>query len=100
MAKSGAVKALAVIAVLIVAAFALCAGLTYPRTVLTIPVSLTVGADVTNTKFDQPILDNMVQVQVSVQSGTALWQAQILYGNQVIWQHAASQGEQTSYNSG
>jgi hypothetical protein len=41
-----------------------------------------------------------VQVQVGVQNGASLWRAQILSGDQVIWEHSAAQGEQQSYNSG
>ena len=54
----------------------------------------------TNTAFNQPALDNMVQVQVSVQTGVALWRARILSGDEVVWEHAAGLGEQQSYSSG
>ncbi len=46
------------------------------------------------------LLDDEVQVQVTVHSGAALWRAQIRSGDQVIWTHSAAQGEQQSYNSG
>ena len=39
-------------------------------------------------------------MQVRVQSGGALWRAQILSEDQVIWTHSAAQGEQQSYSSG
>jgi hypothetical protein len=100
MATSRAVVASAAIVIIIVAAFAVYAGVTYPRTIVTVPVSFTRGTDVTNTQFDQPSLNNMVQVQVSVRSGVALWRARILGGDTVVWEHAAAQGEQQSYNSG
>ncbi len=100
MAKSKVVLAVAAIVIIVVASFAGYAGLTYPRTVLTIPVSFTVGTDISNTKFDQSVLDNRVQVQVNIQNGAALWRARILNGDQVIWEHSAAQGGQTSYNSG
>jgi hypothetical protein len=57
------------------------------------------GADSETTAFDQPFLNNAVQVQVTVQSGAALWRARIISGEQVIWEHTAAQGEQQSYNS-
>ena len=100
MAKSKVVLAVAAIVIIVVASFAAYAGLTYPRTVLTIPVAFTVGTDISNSKFDQSVLDNRVQVQVNIQNGAALWRARILSGDQVIWEHSAAQGGQTSYNSG
>jgi hypothetical protein len=98
MAKT--LTAIGAVLVVIVAVFAVYAGLTYPRTVVTIPVSFTIGADSTTVGFDQPIFDDKVQVQVSIQNGVAVWRAQILNGDQAIWEHSAGQGEQTSYNSG
>jgi hypothetical protein len=100
MAISRTLIAVAAIVIIVVASFAVYTGVTYPRTILTVPVSITVGADVTNTQFDQPTLDNKVQVQISIQNGAALWRARILNGDHVIWEHAAAQGEQQSYNSG
>lgn len=92
--------AFAAIVIIIVAAFAVYAGVTYPRTTVNIPVSFTIGVDSKTAAFDQPFLDDKVQVQVAVQNGAALWRAQILSGDQVIWEHSAAQGEQQSYNSG
>ena len=100
MATSRAVIGLAAILIIIGATFAVYAAVTYPRAILTIPVSFTAGADVTNTPFDQQSLNSMVEVQVSVQSGVALWRARILSGGNVVWEHAAGQGEQQSYSSG
>ncbi len=97
MPKSGII-AVAAIAVIIIAVFAIYAGLTYPRTVVSIPVSFTVGADSTTTAFDQPFLD--YKVQVMVENGAALWRARILNGTEIIWEHSAAQGEQQSYDSG
>jgi hypothetical protein len=100
MAKSKVVLAVAAIIVFLAAAFIIYFGATYPRTVVNIPVSFTVGADVTTGGFDQPILNDQVQVQVALQSGAALWEARILSGDQLIWEHSAAQGEQQSYSSG
>ena len=86
--------------VIIVAAFAIYSGITYPRVIVTVPVSFTLGADVSNNQITQSVLDSKVQVQVSVQSGIALWRARILNGDAVIWEHSAAQGEQQSYDSG
>lgn len=99
MPKSRALIALATIVILVIAAFSVFAAITYPRTTLVIPVSFTIGADLITKEFDQPFLNSKVQVQVSVESGVSLWQAQILNQSHVIWEHAASQGEQTSYKS-
>jgi hypothetical protein len=86
--------------IIIVAAVAIYAGVTYPRTTANIPMSFTIGADSKTAAFNQPFLDEKVQIQVGVQNGAALWRAQILSGDQVIWEHSAAQGEQQSYNSG
>ena len=96
--KSKPIMALVVIVIIVVAAFAIYSGITYPRTVVNNPVSFTIGADSKTTAFDQPLLSDKVQVQVTVQNGAALWRAQILSGDQVLWEHSAAQGEQ-SYNS-
>jgi uncharacterized membrane protein len=100
MAKSKAIIAAVVIVILVVATFASYAGETYPRRTVNTQVAFTIGADTKTTMFNQPFLDDKVQVQVTVQSGAALWRAQIRNGDQVIWEHAAAQGEQQSYGSG
>jgi hypothetical protein len=100
MAKSKTVLTLAAIIIVLVAALTIYAAATYPRTIVNIPVSFTIGADVTTGGFDQPLLNDQVQVQVALQSGAALWEARILSGDQLIWEHAAAQGEQQSYSSG
>ncbi len=100
MAKSKASVALAAIVLIIVVAIAVYAGVTYPRTVISIPISFTLGADSKTTEFSQQFLMDKVQVEVTVQNGAALWRARIMSGNQVIWEHSAAQGEQQSYNSG
>ena len=101
MSKSKSVLAVVAVLIIIVAAFSVYAGETYPRTAVNIPVSFTVGGvESKTTAFSQSFLDDKVEVQVAVQSGVALWRAQILSGSQVIWEHSASQGEQQTYNSG
>jgi uncharacterized membrane protein len=100
MPKSTSAIALAAIVIIIVAAFSVYAGVTYPRTTASTSVSFRIGVDSKTIPFDQPLLDDKVQVQVAVQNGAALWRAQILDGSQVIWEHSATQGEQQSYSSG
>ena len=100
MAKSKSVLGIASIVIIIVAAFAIFSGVTYPRTTTNIPVSFTIGVDSKTVAFDQPFIDDKVQVQVAVQNGAAFWRAQIKNGDQIIWEHSAAQGEQQSYSSG
>jgi hypothetical protein len=97
--KKGRVSsaAVAIIAIIVVAAGYM--AWTYPRAVLTIPVSFTLGADVARQSFDVPIMDGAVQVQVTVNSGGALWSAEIQRGNATVFTHRASQGGQTTYTS-
>lgn len=75
-------------------------GITYPKTAATIPVSFSAGVDSKTVYFEQMYLNDKVEVQITVQSGAALWQAQILSGEEVVWTHSAAQGDQQSYNSG
>lgn len=91
---------LAIIVILLVAVFSVYAVVTYPKTALFIPVSFTpVGVDVITREFNVQFLNDKVQVQVAVENGTSLWNAQILNQSQAIWEHSASQGEQTIYRS-
>ena len=99
MAKSTIIAVVAIV-IILVAAFTVYAGTTYPRTIVNTQVSFSVGADSKTTGFGQQFLDDKVQVQVTIQNGAALWRARILSGSQVIWEHSAAQGEQQSYNSG
>ena len=96
MAKSVIVLTAILIIIIAIAAHA---AITYPRTAASISVSFTIGADSKTVTFNQPFLDDKAQIQVSVQNGAALWRAQILSGDQVIWEHSAAQGEQQSYSS-
>ena len=73
---------------------------TYPRTATIIPISFSFGADSKSVEFDLPPLHDEVQVEVSIKSGAALWTSRITSGNVTAWTHSASQGGQTSYQSG
>jgi len=92
--------AVVLIAVVVIAAVVAYAALTYPRAVLNFPVSFTIGADVEHKEFNMPFLNNQVQIQVVVNSGTALWAARIESNDTTLWSHSAAQGGQTTYNSG
>jgi uncharacterized membrane protein len=95
--RSRVFSAVAVIGLLV--AFSLYAGVTYPRTALSVPISFTIGVDVITRAFNVPLLNEAVQVQVAVESGALLWNVQILNTSHVVWEHSASQGEQTRYAS-
>ena len=99
MAAKRAIIAIIGVAVLVVAAFAIYAGITYPRILISIPVSFSLGADSKTTELDQPFLSDKVQVQVAIENGAALWRAQILSDTEVLWEHSAAQSEQQSYDS-
>ncbi len=88
------------IAVLAVAALAVYAALTYPKTLVSFPVSFTIGADVEDREFDMSPLHGQAQVEVIVSSGTALWTASIIHQDETMWNHTAHQGGQTTYKSG
>jgi hypothetical protein len=94
------VTAIIVIVIVVVAAFAGYAAWTYPRATASVPVSFSAGVDSKTVAFNQPLLDDKVEVQVSIQSGAVLWRAQILNGDQVMWEYTAVQSGQQSYNSG
>jgi len=98
--RSRGLKIAVLIVILIIAGVSVFAALTYPRTVLSFPLSFTVGAQTERREFNVPMLHSWVQVQVSVSSGTALWTARILSDDSELWSHSAAQGGQTTYNSG
>ncbi|MGD6853322.1 MAG: hypothetical protein ACQCN6_14785 [Candidatus Bathyarchaeia archaeon] len=93
------VAAVVIIVIIVVAGFAVYLGLTYPRTTVDIPVSFSAGIDSQTASFDQPFLDDKAQITVSVHSGVAVWQAQILSGDQVVWEHTSAQSGQQSFTS-
>ncbi len=99
LARTKSFLAIGLISIILIAGFAIYAGLTYPRLIIDIPISFTIGADSTTVSFNQPQLNDKIQVVIIVQNGVALWQAQIINGENIIWQHSAGQGQQTSYNS-
>lgn len=70
------------------------AALTYPRTIVSFPVSFTIGADVQRKEFDVPVLHSWVQLEVAINTGSALWTASILNHNGTLWTHNAAQGRQ------
>jgi hypothetical protein len=72
---------------------------TFPREVLNFNVSFTIGADVKRELLEIPFMNDLVMVEVMINSGSALWNARILNGEEIVWDHSAAQGGQTTYNS-
>lgn len=99
MPKSRRFTVTAIVIIVIVGVFSIYAALTFPRMLFTDTTSFDLGADAKVIEFEQPILNDKVQVLTSVESGAALWRAQILEGDTVVWKHAAAQGGQTTYES-
>jgi len=98
--RSRGLKIAVAIVIVIIVAVGIFAAWTYPRTALSFPVSFAIGAQTESEGFNVPALHSMVQVQVAVSSGTALWEAKILSNDSELWSHRAAQGGQTTYNSG
>ena len=98
--RSTGLKIAVLIVILTIATVGVFAAWTYPRTVLSFPASFTLGVQTERKEFNVPVLHSLVQVQVTVSSGTALWEVKILSDDSELWSHRAAQGEQTTYNSG
>jgi hypothetical protein len=73
---------------------------TFPREILTFPVSFTIGADIKLEPMEVPFMNDRIMVEVIINSGSALWNARILNAEETVWSHSAAQGGQTTYNSG
>ena len=97
--KSMSVRALLLVTVIVGAFFIAYMAITYPRVIVSFPVSFTIGADVKRVEFEVPFLHSWIKVEVFVNSGTALWTAKILSNDTTLWSHTASQSGQTIYSS-
>ena len=97
--KKKTLKAVILIAVLLVVALGAYAAITYPKIVVSFPVSFTWGADVEHKEFSMPLLHAVAQVEVAVSSGTTLWTASIIRQDETIWSDNAHQPDQTTYRS-
>ncbi len=97
---SKTLRAVVLVAVVVAVALGVYAALTYPKRVVSFPVSFTIGADVEHREFDVSTLHGRAQVEVIISSGTALWSATITHQGETIWNHQAHQGGQTTYKSG
>jgi hypothetical protein len=74
--------------------------ITLPRNVVDLSVAFTLGADRKLQEFEVPLLHNKVQVEVAINSGSALWNAKIVESNgKEVWSHSGAQGGQTTYRS-
>jgi hypothetical protein len=92
-------KIVAAAVIVIVAIAGFYAALTFPRAVVDFSVSFTVGADRELREFETPMLHNKLQVEITINSGSALWRASIADANGTVWEHSAAQGDQTTYRS-
>ncbi len=72
---------------------------TFPQSIVSLPVSFAIGADVKRQEFSVPVLHEWVQVEVVVASGNLLWTAEILNNGTVLWTHRTIQTGQTLYRS-
>ena len=97
--ESMAIKALLLVTIIVGAFFVVYMAITYPRVIVSFPVSFTIGADVKRVEFEVPFLHSWIRVEVVVSSGTALWTAKILNGDTALWSYTASQSGQTTYSS-
>ena len=97
--ESMAIKALLLVTIIVGAFFVVYMAITYPRVIVSFPVSFTIGADVKRVEFEVPFLHSWIRVEVVVSSGTVLWTAKILSGDTALWSYTASQSGQTTYSS-
>ena len=97
---NSALKIAAVILIVVVVIAGGYIALTLPKTTVDFDVAFTVGADSKLQEFEVPLLHDKVQVEVAINSGSALWNAKIvdLTGKE-IWSHSTAQGDQTTYRS-
>jgi ABC-type thiamin/hydroxymethylpyrimidine transport system permease subunit len=100
MKSSRGLKVAVLVIIVVIAVVGIFAVWTYPRTVLSFPVSLTLGLETERREFGVPALHGLVQVQVIINSGAALWEAKILSQDAELWSHRTTQGAQTTYSSG
>lgn len=87
--------------IVVVAIASFYGALTFPKTAIDFNVVFTVGADRRLGEFEVPLLHDKVQVEVAIESGSALWTARITDSDGTeIWSHSTAQGGQTTYRSG
>ena len=96
---SETLKMVVLIIVIAATAFSVYAAATYPRTVVSFQVSFTIGADVRREAFEVPVMNDRVQVEIRIESGTSLWYAEIASESEKVWKHPSTQKGQTIYNS-
>lgn len=90
-----------ILLIIVFAAAALSAyfALAYPRTIVSFPVSFTVGADLEEREFTVPLFHDSAQVTVTVTSGSMVWTARIQSHGDVIWEDGKLLADQTTYHS-
>ena len=99
MANSVKKIALMALAAIILIA-ALYSALTFPRDIVETEVSFSIGLDQEREAFSLPLFHDKFQLEVIVNSGSALWSATVTDAEGTkIWEYAKAQGDQTSYTS-
>ena len=88
-----------VVLIVLIVAIAGYALWTYPRDVVSFPVAFNAGSDLIKKPFAVPVLDSEVMITITIQSGSAIWGASIISGNNTAWSHTAAQGGTTTYTS-
>ena len=81
-------KFIATVFVIIVIIFGIYVVLVFPRVATDFSVSFTVGADREEKGFEVPLWHDKVQIQVIVDSGSALWRARIMDSDEnEVWEY-------------
>ena len=87
--------------IIILAVVGLYSALTFPRTTVDLQISFTAGVDHEVKELNVPVLQDKVQVEVAITTGTSLWRAIITDANgKEVWSHSKAQGDSTTYQSG
>ena len=99
MPKSKTTLSAIILVVIILLGLSIFAIITYPQVLVNSPIALTLGTDSKNVEFEQPFLNDKLQVQVKIDSGVSLWEAKILDNDTVVWEHSTGQSEKTTFRS-
>ena len=98
--SSRTLKIVAVILIAVIVVAVSYAALTFPRTVVDFPVAFSVGPDQTKKEFEVPVLNDKVQVEVTLSENSTGWRASIEDVNGVeLWYSPPAEKNQTLYHS-
>jgi len=74
--ESMAIKALLLVTIIVGAFFVVYMAITYPRVIVSFPVSFTIGADVKRVEFEVPFLHSWIRVEGSCQQWHSIMDSQ------------------------